>query len=156
MNERVVEILMFIMSQLRGGKKDFDNLDLLSQDLLNRGYSQNEISSAFSWLFDRVDREVEEILRDGESDISQSFRVLHELEEMIISSEAFGYLLQIKQLEILSDFDVELAIEKAMMLGVSQVQIEDMKSIVAAILTTKSSQFQGNFPFDGEMDALIH
>lgn len=156
MNERVVEILMFIMSQLRGGKQDFDNLDLLSQDLLNRGYSQNEISSAFSWLFERVDREVEEILRDGESDLSQSFRVLHELEEMIISAEAFGYLLQIKQLEILSNFDVELAIEKAMMLGTSRVQIEDMKSIVAAILTTRSTNFQGNFPLDSDMDAIIH
>ncbi|MCA9731339.1 MAG: DUF494 family protein [Deferribacteres bacterium] len=156
MNERVVEILMFIMSQLRGGKKDFDNLDLLSQDLLNRGYSQNEISSAFSWLFERADHDIEEILRDGDSDISQSFRVLHELEEMIISADAFGYLLQIKQLEILSDFDVELAIEKAMMLGVSRVHIEDMKSIVAAILTTRSSHFHGNFPFDNDMDAMIH
>ena len=51
MKEKVVEILLYLMSEIRDDKRLAD-IDL--NDLQNRGYSQSEISAAFSWLFDTL------------------------------------------------------------------------------------------------------
>lgn len=148
MNERVVEILVFIMNQIRGNKSKLNKLEVLSQDLLNRGYSQNEISSAFSWLFERIRNDIEEIVKNTGTQSDFTFRVLHDLESMILSPEAYGYLLQLKELDLLDDFDVEQAIERAVMIGTPYVDLEEMKSIVASILSQQSGQFNGSYLFN--------
>jgi len=43
MNERVVEILVYIMNEMQGEKAAPNHMELISRDLLQRGYSENEI-----------------------------------------------------------------------------------------------------------------
>ena len=62
MNERVVEILIYIMSEIRRNRNVTTKLDILSDSLIEKGYSESEISSAFSWLMDRLNNETEEII----------------------------------------------------------------------------------------------
>ena len=101
MNERVVEILVYIMSEMRGGKSAPNNLEILSRDLLQRGYTENEISSAFSWLYERQESENEEVVAICGPTLQGAVRVLHDLERVVISPEGYGYLLQLKHLGIL-------------------------------------------------------
>lgn len=145
MNERVVEILVFIMNQIRGNKNNLARLELISRDLLNKGYSQNEISSAFSWLFERIKSDFEEILRDTDVHSEHAFRILHDLEAMILTPQAYGYLIQLKELGILDDFDIEQAIERAMLLGAATVDVEEIKAIAAYLLAQQSGG--GNGPY---------
>ncbi len=135
MNERVVEILVYIMNQIRNRKGDLNQLDLLSRDLLNRGYTENEISSAFTWLMEKMGSEVEELVKHSGPVSSFSFRVLHELEQMIITADAYGYLLQMKELGLIDDFDMEQVIERAVMLGSTRVDLQTIKAIVASVLS---------------------
>jgi uncharacterized protein Smg (DUF494 family) len=134
MNERVVEILVYIMSEIRGGKPIANDLEVISRDLLQRGYTQNEISSAFSWLFDRYQGESEELVRNTGPRLQDSFRVLHDLERIVISPQGYGYLLQLKHLGILSDAELEQIIERAMMLGATRLSETAIKSLVASTL----------------------
>ena len=131
MNERVVEILVYIMAEIRGKKSNPERLELISRDLLQRGYSKTEISFAFSWLFERYENESEELLYSAGSTRPGSFRILHDAERAIISSEAYGYLLQLKQLRLLNDLEMEHVIERAMMAGVSSISLADIKTLVA-------------------------
>lgn len=155
MNERVVEILVYIMNQIRSNKGDLNQLEVLSQDLLNRGYSQNEISSAFSWLLDKIRNNFEELVKNSGPSSSFSFRILHDLEQMIITPEAFGYLLQLKALELLDDYDVEQIIERAMMLGTTQVDLDQLKAIIASVISQQNSTFDGD-AFPGDETPIIH
>lgn len=155
MNERVVEILVFIMNQIRGNKANLSKLEVISKDLLSKGYSQNEISSAFSWLFEKIRNNYEEILRNTEASHEFSFRVLHDLETMIISPPAYGYLLQLKELGIFDDLDIEQAIERAMMIGTSPVDLEEIKAIAAFILAQQSNSGNGSY-FVNNQSPLVH
>ncbi len=153
MNDRVVEILAYIMTEIRGQKSNPDKLELISRDLLQRGYSQHEISFAFSWLFERYNGESEEVF--GISPASRnSFRVLHELEKAVIAPEAYGYLLQLKQLRLLNDVEVESIIERAMMAGVARVTMAEVKALVVATLFSPEGMRDKAFILEG--NSAIH
>ena len=51
MHERIVEILMFLVSELKSNKQ-LNDIDV--SFLTKSGYTQSEISTAFSWLFERM------------------------------------------------------------------------------------------------------
>ncbi len=132
MNERVVEILIYLMHEIRHNRKNVDQMDGVSKDLIRQGYTENEINAAFSWLFERIKSDTEEIIVNEEAG-SDSYRVLSDVEKLIVSPEAFGYTIQLRQLRLIDQTEFEQIIERAMMLGASSIGIEDVKSIVASL-----------------------
>ncbi len=147
MNERVVEILAYIMTEMGGNQSQPDKLEVISRDLLQRGYTQHEISFAFSWLFERYNGETEELMRNTGVTLASSFRILHEAERMVIAREAFGYLLQLKQLRLLNDVQIEFVIERAMMSGLHRVSEAEIKALVAAVLFSPDGASASTNPF---------
>lgn len=129
MYERVIEIIMFLVSELKSSKQLSDiDVSLLSKN----GYTQSEISTAFSWLFERMN--VGQTVVDGWEGKDSSYRVLHTVEQMVISTEAYGYLLQCRQLGLITNSDVEIIIERVMAAGFSNIGLPEMKSFVAGML----------------------
>ncbi len=155
MNERVVEILVYIMTEMDGMQSQPGKLEVISRDLLQKGYPQHEISFAFSWLFERYNGETEELQRNSGATLAASFRVLHQAERMIIAREAFGYLLQLKQLRLLNDIQIEYVIERAMMSGLHRVNEVEVKALVAAVLFSPEGASEGAFFFHEE-NKTIH
>ncbi len=145
MNERVVEILIYIMSEIRRNRNVTTKLDILSESLIQKGYSESEISSAFSWLMDRLNNESEEIIPKQEPSLKQSVRHLHEIEKAVISIEAHGYLIQLHELGIINQLEQEQILERAMMSGASEVDIDDVKAVVASMLFSSDSLENGSF-----------
>ncbi|MDZ7373079.1 MAG: DUF494 domain-containing protein [candidate division KSB1 bacterium] len=141
MNERVIEILVYIMSEIRNRRTGIGRLEALSQDLLQQGYSESEISSAFAWLFERMDEDLERLDEGFGATGHPTFRILHEAERAVIQPQAYGYLLQLHDLGIIDEAEMEAAIDRAMMLGTDTVDVDTMRSIVASIL------FNTDFPF---------
>jgi uncharacterized protein Smg (DUF494 family) len=129
MQERIVEIILFLVSELKSNKQLNDvDVTLLTEN----GYTQTEISTAFSWLFERMSFGQELLAK--EQDSGRSHRVLHEAEKMVISPEGFGYLLQCQQLGLLTNADIETIIERIMAAGFSSAGMPEMKSFVAGML----------------------
>ena len=60
MKERIVEILIYIMSEMQGNK-GITEIDV--RDLKEKGYTQSEISAAFSWLYDNMKLNDLEVVR---------------------------------------------------------------------------------------------
>jgi uncharacterized protein Smg (DUF494 family) len=129
MQERVVEIILFLVNELRSNKR-LNDVDVSS--LTRDGYTQSEISSAFSWLFERLS--VGKAITDVTSGASTSHRMLNDTEKMVVGSQAFGYLIQCQQLGLLNNIDVETIIERIMMAGFAAVGLSEMKSFVAGYL----------------------
>lgn len=129
MQERIVEILLYLVSELRSNKR-LSDVDVSS--LTRDGYTQSEISSAFSWLFERLS--LGKSMTDVTSGASTSHRMLNDTEKVVIESLAYGYLIQCQQLGLLNNIDIETIIERIMMAGFTTVGLPEMKSFVAGYL----------------------
>jgi len=157
MNERVVEILIFLMQEIRENRRGMEHIDGISKDLVQQGYTENEINAAFSWLFERFESDTEKIYASKKDFRLQSYRVLHDVEKLVISTEAYGYILQLQRLSLIDQSDVEQIIERAMMLGGGRIGINDIKSIVASMFFNSNDldyNYLGKSMLD--TDGVIH
>jgi uncharacterized protein Smg (DUF494 family) len=129
MHERIVEIILFLVNELKSNRQLSEvDVSLLSQN----GYTQSEISTAFSWIFERMS--VGEPQFAPGKPAETSHRMLNDAEKLVIQPDAFGYLLQCHQLGLITNNDIELVIERIMAAGFSSVGINEMKSFVAGLL----------------------
>lgn len=133
MKEKVVEILVYLMAAMQEHRQ-INELDL--DDLRSRGYTQSEISAAFSWLYDQPPS-VAKGTKVGESGDGVSRRVFHDAEKAILTAEGQGYLIQLSELGLLDRHDMEVVIERAMMAGYDQLTVAELREIVAAVLLSK-------------------
>ncbi|MBP8976658.1 MAG: DUF494 family protein [Bacteroidetes bacterium] len=129
MGERIVEIILFLVNELKT-TQGLADIDVAS--LTRNGYTQSEISAAFSWLCEQMLSERDNFFKEESN--KQSIRQLNGAERMIIQPEAYGYLLQCHQLGLLSNNDIETIIEQTMTVGFLTVGINEVKTLVAALL----------------------
>jgi uncharacterized protein Smg (DUF494 family) len=127
--EKVIEIIVYLLAELKNNKQ-LGDIDL--QSLSNMGYTQSEINSAFSWIYSKI-HTGEKVFRD-EKRTGKSHRFLHDLEKNMIEPDAFGYLVELKELGLLNELDVEMILEKIMLSGYTRVSLKDIKNITAGYL----------------------
>lgn len=127
MNERIIEIILYLITRLQ------KNSEIRQTDfarLTDDGYSEAEIGAAFSWI---AGREVLGVAQPQPA-ASKSFRVLHEMERRLFRTEAWGYVLQLVGIGLISSAQVEAVIEHARMIAFESLMVEDVKQIVANLL----------------------
>ena len=127
--EKIIEIIVYLLSELKSNKQ-LNEIDM--QNLSKLGYTQNEISTAFSWIYSKI-YSGEKIFSDQSSSL-HSHRMLHEVEKNIIMPDAHGYLIQLRELGLITDLDIEVVIDRVMVSGYTRVTLEDMKAFVAGYL----------------------
>ncbi len=141
MYEKIIEIIVYLVNEIRNNKR-LGEIDL--KVLEQSGYTQTEISNAFSWLFDKLAGS-EENAQSFSGSSGRSYRILHDVERMVISPDAHGYLIQLRELGILTDAALEGVIERAMMSNYPSVGLEEVKSIVCSFVFEKEeSNKSGN------------
>lgn len=134
-----MEILIYLIGELRKNTPLYDiDLSVLSQ----RGFSTTEISTAFNWLFEKISHGDNIVTETGISS-PNSHRVLHDAERMVISSEAYGYMIQLRELGLITDMDIEVVIERVMMSGYMMVDIGEIKAQIAALLAENDDSLNG-------------
>ena len=138
--ERIIEILVVLLGEMQG-KKDIHDVDLGSLAAL--GFTESEISTAFSWLYDKLAIAENSgtplysamAKSAGFSEPSQqSFRVYHEFERRVLSPSAQGYLLQLRELGLMSDNEMENLIDRIMQLGFLKIDVKDLKELVSGVI----------------------
>ncbi len=127
--EKIIEIIVFLLSELKNNKQ-LTEVDM--HKLENLGYTQNEINTAFSWVYSKIYAGEKIFVEKQKENNSQRF--LHDLEQNIISPEAYGYLIQLKELGLINNMDIDLIIDKIMVSSYSRVEEPDMKLIIANYL----------------------
>lgn len=154
MQERIVEIIVYLLEEFKQKQKT-ENYKDLSKELIARGYTENEINLAFSWIFNHLQKHSTE--NDTEfSYASGSTRVLHDLEKLVIAPDAYGYLLQLLHLGMIREYDLEDVIEKALSIGSTNVSLEDVKSFAASIMFNLESQSDSDTFFFPNGTNTIH
>ncbi|UCD17772.1 MAG: DUF494 family protein, partial [Candidatus Zixiibacteriota bacterium] len=115
MGDRLLEIVVLIMSHIREAQGRLDSYDDISDDLKSQGFTDSEISFAYSWVIDHFQGNPETLAETIPCDAS--IRVLSPKERQHFTPDAYGYLLQMKYLGLLSDNDLELILERGGAIG---------------------------------------
>jgi|SRR5665213_614611 len=159
--ERIIEIIFFLLKEIRENTP-LTEIDL--QPLSVRGFSEIEISTAFSWLIDKFSTHPGDdplvlavpfgkrnMLDPSKSPSDTGFRVYHEIERSVISPEARGFMLQMVELGLLSDSDQEFLIDRIMLSGIPNASLEDVKELVTNTIFHFDSSFspQGRVMLNG-------
>jgi uncharacterized protein Smg (DUF494 family) len=132
MKDRVVEILVFLMSEIQENKQ-LQEIDL--SQLRDQGYTTSEISAAFSWLYENSGQERLEAIRSGKAGTG-SRRIFHEVEKAVVSTNAQGYLIQLNELGLIDDRQTEMILERALSSGYAGLTVQEVRDIVATVLSS--------------------
>lgn len=136
MDQRIVEIILYVIGEIESRRVNLDEIDGISEELIRQGFSRREVATAFSVFNQRVmgARDRSQI---SEPENPNSYRVLHDIELQYVSSEALGHVLQLLRLGVLSHADVEELIERCVMMGSPAAEVSEMKLMVATHLFEK-------------------
>ncbi len=126
------------MSEIETNKR-LNEIDL--GGLKEKGYTQSEISAAFSWLYDNLPVHEGRITLQGKAS-RESRRQLHDAEKQIMSTAAQGYLMQLYELGLIDNRDIEGVLDRAMTSGFEKLTIGEIQEIVASVLFTKTNRSQ--------------
>lgn len=127
--EKIIEIIVFLLTEMKNNKQ-LAEVDM--DKLANLGYTQNEINTAFSWVYSKI-YAGEKVFVDDKNE-TNSQRFLHDVEQNIITPDAFGYLIQLKELELINNMDIDLIIDRIMVSSYNKVELADMKLLIASYL----------------------
>ena len=132
MGNRVLEIVVFLMSHIRDHQGQLDNLDDVSSYLKSNGFTENEISSAYSWVLDQIQSDSQFLLNNDNG--NGSFRVLSDQERRIFTTGALGYMLQLNYLGLINNSQMELILDRGSLLGSTPIDLEQLKLIIGSML----------------------
>lgn len=130
MYERIIEIIVYVLSELKQNR-NISEIDV--QELENLGYTSSEISTAFSWLVDKAEL-TEPIFNSISTARKESFRVLHNAERQLFTKDAWGELIELHSLGLITNEHIEIIIERGLLSGMREIDSQMLKQIVAQIV----------------------
>ncbi len=139
MERHIVEILVILLRQFPEGGLNQEDFEPLTDDLIGLGYTKQEIETALFWYYSKLEIKKSAIFADIFD--SKSFRILHETEQSVLSPEAYGYLIELRELDVLTLGEMDNIIEKAVLLGGRKISAEDIKNFVASSLLEQDLEF---------------
>lgn len=138
MQENVIDIILKIYRRLIAG----ESLQEINHDDFAT-FQKSEFIAAYSYVLEKS---------QDKSHKSTPLvpRILHLAERLVITPEAYGYLLELNKLGVLSPSDLEYIIEKTMLNSVARIDLEAMKTLVAKHLFQSKQGLTGtNMNFSG-------
>lgn len=135
MHERIIEIIVFVMSALKVSKKTLPEIDF--KTLENMGYSQSEITAALSWIVSGAEyRDKFSVVNAPKAE--NPLRIMIDDERDIFTMEAISELNNYVNLGIITYEQMELIIERLTVVGVSKVTPDLLKSIIASLVFSQN------------------
>ena len=148
MDKRFLDVLTFVLNEIRENNDGDIDLQAVVDILEDEGFSEDEISSAMSWIMDHGEQ-LDRITTEHRGAYPRPvWRSLNEIEQATISPNAYSYLFHLREQNILSDDSMEKVIDRAVSLRLMQITVEDMKDLIAAVvLNFEDSAAKGYFQF---------
>ncbi|KPQ00368.1 MAG: uncharacterized protein conserved in bacteria smg [Bacteroidetes bacterium HLUCCA01] len=132
----ILDLIIYLAKRIRLG----ETLNEIKQDALSE-YNSAQISAAYSWILQRhpkVSDKKQPII--GES----SHRILHFAERMLISPEAYGYLLEMVSIGLIDNKAMEHIIERVMFQSSEPIDLEKVKKLVENYVFDHDTMFKNH------------
>ena len=159
MTGRIIEIIVYLMRQIKEKEQGLSQLDKLTGDLKSEGYTDQEINTAFYWLLEKLRLQLSKLVSSQKGIPKKSSRILHNTENILFSRTGYGYLIQLYQLGLIDDEQREQIIQRAMMSGLEEIGELEVK-VLAANLLLSSEEGQVDpgrlLLLDESTDSTVH
>lgn len=156
MRNSIVDLIVLLARRVRLGESLSDIKD---ESLKN--FDKSEISAAYSWILQKYPFPTSikntgnaYLLADKSSKATstktnpdQNHRVLHFAERMLITPEAYGYLLEMVEIGIIDQTVMESVIEKVMFHTSDKITLDQVKKMIAEHLFESNRTNQSNHSF---------
>jgi len=148
MTKHIIEILSYVMKEIKENSFDEIDMQFIMDILAEQGFSDEDISSAMYWIMNHGEN-IDRLVQGSPDGVPKPvWRLLNERENDAISPSAFSYLFHLRELGLLSDDAMEKIIERATTLQLSQLDVEEMQDLIAAVvLDFENSASNGYFQF---------
>lgn len=159
MQLRLAEILVHVIDRLLENPQALDDYDGMVESLLARGIGPAEARQALGWLMTALRREQLDDERGGEGRTAGGVHVLDRSDQDVLSLEAQGLLIELRELGVLDDFQVEQAVERALYRGGGPVTRDEMRAAVADLLLEEAGAATSPVPHWSALDGdeeVIH
>ncbi len=140
MRNRILEIVVFLIDYMQSHNNTPSDSDDVSSVLEAEGYSDDEISSAYSWLLQRYDSAPEQYFSDFPP-ARTSVRILTQSERTQLSAEAQGFLLKLFHVSLIDSEQLEMVLERVSTFGPSAVDLDQMKLIASSVVLDDLDDF---------------
>ncbi len=143
MRDRILEIVVFLMDNMRDNTARSGEADDFSATLKTMGYSDNEISSAYFWLMNRFDDSPEQLFSEfPEAHIGN--RILSSSERVRLSTDAYGFLIKLLNHSLIDAEQFEDILERVAIFGSDPVSADQMKLIASSIVFNEFEEPDGD------------
>ena len=149
MRNRVFEIVVFLIDYMQGSAGRFSGADEVWDVLEAQGYSDDEISSAYSWFLKRLDNAPQQFFSAFPKQHSSN-RILNPLERGLMSTAAHGFLLKLLSLSLISDEQLEAILDRLSAYGPKPATLEHIKLIASSVVFSDLSETDALAMFDGK------
>ncbi|UCE06500.1 MAG: DUF494 family protein [bacterium] len=147
MSERVMEIVAYIVNAMQSSLDEaiIGGIENLSQLLIEEGYTENEINSAFSWLIEKIPSNV-----DCDYPVEQSFpdqqdRTWYSFDKSAFTPAGFNFLIQLRELDIIGDEEIEQILDQSLRNGKHGISISEIKALVSNLIFNTDPIMDGSF-----------
>jgi uncharacterized protein Smg (DUF494 family) len=140
MKGRVIEIIVYLMRQIKEKERGLRQLDKLTGDLKSQGYTDQEINTAFYWLLEKLRLQLSKLVSSHKGLPKKSSRILHNTENILFSRTGYGYLIQLYQLGLIDDEQREQIIQRAMTSGLEEIGELEVKVLAANLLLSSEAE----------------
>jgi uncharacterized protein Smg (DUF494 family) len=148
-DNRILEIVFYLMDYLHDTHGQTNSLGDLSIDLKGLGYSDEEITRAYSWVLDHVQTGGEQ-LYSSIPEHGGSVRVLTQAERTMFMPDAYGLLTKLMALEVLDLEQLEDILERISLFGQQPVSVEQLKLIVSMVAFSEHTEAESQILLDDE------
>ncbi len=127
----MMNLFSIIADQVRTKQELFDDEGKIMQALVNSGYRLQEADAALTLMQTLVQREVDNLIDPERALHSVRIRTMTAEERERFTSDAFGFVLKLALLGIISEEQREDIIEKAMNTFRTRIDLDCIKMLIA-------------------------
>jgi uncharacterized protein Smg (DUF494 family) len=149
MRNRIFEIVVFLIDYMQGDTGRLSSPEDLWDLLATQGYSDDEISSAYSWLLKRFDNAPQQFFSAFPKEHS-SQRILTPAERSQLTTEAYGFLLKLLNLSLITTEQFETVLDRVSAYGPRPATLDHVKLIVSSVLFSELDDFDTLAMFDSQ------
>lgn len=156
MRNSIVDLIVLLARRVRLG----ESLNDIKDESL-KNFDKSEISAAYSWILQKYPLPSPTqntgnaylLAEKGSKGTSvkpnpdHNHRVLHFAERMLITPEAYGYLLEMVEIGIIDQTVMESVIEKVMFHTSEKITLDQVKKMIAELLFESNRTNQSNHSF---------
>lgn len=131
MLHRLIDLVVLVAEMSQTADRSYHELD---RELIERGYSAEEIEQAVFWFSSRGDAPTDKPVAVANR---QSVRVLSEFERLSINGECHAFLLRLLNLGIIDIAQFDAIMTRAIPVGSEKIHLNDVKAIACAVVFNK-------------------